>query len=385
MITIQEIAEHIENGLNAQLQNAEFTYEGIAFKVWATAGERDKPVRSGNSVNYYINGNLRVATSSLLPNILVMGMNAFTITFDVPVDPPKTSSSQTAEDLARVRDGQYWFVLYVENIISSYFKLPQDITFTDNGVTYNTTLAAGVAIPEGIDLAAWRGNTVPVDVYIELTIGQSAVMSRSAIVELDGEPVPFASFIPERASVVDAAQYSADESTKTFSTSSALVAEVNIPLNTIYGSSDAVLDYFFGENNNTVHFLKIGLGQRSKVYLVNISRATVGLENAKVASSTFRLSEAVSDIDLLEVPDGFQVGYFTMQSSTATSITIRVNAPCLLYVAGQAYEANGGHPITVPLAPKYLTYNDDAGNYRLYVITSKTVSVTASGYVFRVE
>lgn len=378
MITTQQIAEYIENGLNAALQ-----YEGLSFKIWATAGERDKPVRSGNAVNYSIDGNFRVVTSSLTPNILVMGVNAFTLTFDVPVNPPKTSASQTAEDLARVRDGQYWFVLYIERIISSYFKLPQELSFTDEEGTYNATLAAGVAIPEGIDLTAWRGNTVPVDVYIELTIGQNAVMSRSAVVEIDGEPVPFVSFIPERASVVDAAQYSSDESTKTLATASAIVAEVNIPLNTEYGSSDAVLDYFFGGHNNVVHFLKIALGQKSDVYLVEISRATVGLENAKIASSTFRLSEAVADADLLDVPEGFQVGYFTMQSSTVTSITITVSEPCLLYVAGQAYEVSD--QITVPLIPKYLPYNDDAGTYRLYVITNTAVTVSASGYTFEVE
>lgn len=378
MITTQQIAEYIENGLNAELQ-----YEGLSFKIWATAGERDKPVRSGNTVNYSIDGNFRVVTSSLTPNILVMGVNAFTLTFDVPVNPPKTSASQTAEDLARVRDGQYWFVLYIERIISSYFKLPQELSFTDEEGTYNATLAAGVAIPEGIDLTAWRGNTVPVDVYIELTIGQNAVMSRSAVIEIDGEPVPFVSFIPERSSVVDAAQYSSDESTKTLATASAIVAEVNIPLNTEYGSSDAVLDYFFGGHNNVVYFLKIALGQKSDVYLVEISRATVGLENAKIASSTFRLSEAVADADLLDVPEGFQVGYFTMQSSTVTSITITVSEPCLLYVAGQAYEVSD--QITVPLIPKYLPYNDDAGTYRLYVITNTAVTVSASGYTFEVE
>ena len=378
MITTQQIAEYIENGLNDELQ-----YEGLSFKIWATAGERDKPVRSGNTVNYSIDGNFRVVTSSLTPNILVMGVNAFTLTFDVPVNPPKTSASQTAEDLARVRDGQYWFVLYIERIISSYFKLPQELSFTDEECTYNATLAAGVAIPEGIDLTAWRGNTVPVDVYIELTIGQNAVMSRSAVIEIDGEPVPFVSFIPERASVVDAAQYSSDESTKTLATASAIVAEVNIPLNTEYGSSDAVLDYFFGGHNNVVHFLKIALGQKSDVYLVQISRATVGLENAKIASSTFRLSEAVADADLLDVPDGFQVGYFTMQSSTVTSITITVSEPCLLYVAGKAYEVSD--QITVSLIPKYLPYNDEAGTYRLYVITNTAVTVSASGYTFEVE
>ena len=378
MITTQQIADYIENGLNAELQ-----YEGLSFKIWATAGERDKPVRSGNAVNYSIDGNFRVVTSSLTPNILVMGVNAFTLTFDVPVNPPKTSASQTAEDLARVRDGQYWFVLYIERIISSYFKLPQELSFTDEEGTYNATLAAGVAIPEGIDLTAWRGNTVPVDVYIELTIGQNAVMSRSAVIEIDGEPVPFVSYIPERASVVDAAQYSSDESTKTLATASAIVAEVNIPLNTEYGSSDAVLDYFFGGHNNVVHFLKIALGQKSDVYLVEISRATVGLENAKIASSTFRLSEAVADADLLDVPEGFQVGYFTMQSSTVTSITITVSEPCLLYVAGQAYEVSD--QITVSLIPKYIPYNDDAGTYRLYVITNTAVTVSASGYTFEVE
>ena len=60
MITTQQISEYLENGLNALLD-----YEGLSFKIWATAGEREKPERTGNAVQQFINGNMRVATSSL--------------------------------------------------------------------------------------------------------------------------------------------------------------------------------------------------------------------------------------------------------------------------------------------------------------------------------
>ena len=380
MITTEQIANYIENGLNELID-----YEGVTFKIWATAGERDEPIRTGNSVQYFINGNLTVATSALTPNILVMGVNAFTLTFDVLINPPKTSISQTAEDLERVKEGKYWFLLYVESVISSYFQKPKEVSFTDSDGTYNATISAGVAIPEGIDLTSCRGNTVPVDVYIEVNVGQSVVMSQSATIEIDGEKVPYVSFIPERASVMDAAQYSSEENTTGIATSSALVAEVSIPINTLYGSSDSALDYFVGKGNNTVHFLKIGIGDETGVYLVEITRATVGLEGAKIASTTFRLSEVVVNTDLIEVPEGFQIGFFALQSSTVTSIAINVSADCLLYVAGKAYEAKAGTPVNVPLIPQDLPYDEENEEYRLYVITSSAVTVTAQGYSFEVE
>ena len=42
MITVKQLAEIFENGLNNQLDNPE-----IKFKIWANAGEYKKPYRDG--------------------------------------------------------------------------------------------------------------------------------------------------------------------------------------------------------------------------------------------------------------------------------------------------------------------------------------------------
>lgn len=379
MITTQQISEYLENGLNALLD-----YEGLSFKIWATAGEREKPERTGNAVQQFINGNMRVATSSLTPNILVMGINSFTITFDVPVNPPKTRITQTAEDLSRVRGGQYWFLLYVESVIAAYFQKPKTVQWTDGETTYDSTISAGVGIPADIDLSEWRGNTVPVDVYVEVNLGEGAVPSLSAVVEMDGIAVPYVSFVPERASQADAAQYSNNENTTSLATSSAFVAEIAIPVNTLYSSSPSALSYLFGGALNVAHFLKIDFGGESGVYLVTITRATSGLEMEKLASATFQVAEAVGDFDLLEIPEGFQSGYFELPSSQIASLTLSVSADCLARIAGKAYEMTAGTPLAVTLAPDDIVYDEDSDAYRVYMITSTAVTVTGD-YAFEVE
>ena len=379
MITTQQISEYLENGLNALLD-----YEGLSFKIWATAGEREKPERTGNAVQQFINGNMRVATSSLTPNILVMGINSFTITFDVPVNPPKTRITQTAEDLSRVRGGQYWFLLYVESVIAAYFQKPKTVQWTDGETTYDSTISAGVGIPADIDLSEWRGNTVPVDVYVDVNLGEGAVPSLSAVVEMDGIAVPYVSFVPERASQADAAQYSNNENTTSLATSSAFVAEIAIPVNTLYSSSPSALSYLFGGALNVAHFLKIDFGGESGVYLVTITRATSGLEMEKLASATFQVAEAVGDFDLLEIPEGFQAGYFELPSSQIASLTLSVSADCLARIAGKAYEMTAGTPLAVTLAPDDIVYDEDSDAYRVYMITSTAVTVTGD-YAFEVE
>lgn len=53
-----ELANYLENGLNAALAAA-LGNENIEFKIWANSGQHTPPVRSGNIVKYFIDGNLR--------------------------------------------------------------------------------------------------------------------------------------------------------------------------------------------------------------------------------------------------------------------------------------------------------------------------------------
>ena len=230
MITTQQLLNEFEADLNALLD-----YENLNFKLWADAGERKKAFRQGNDVYTYITGNVRVSASSITANRLVMGVNNLTITVDIPVDPPKTTAQQAAGDLARVKNGQYWFVQYITGILTGYFQRYQAFEMQDEkGVNYGVGLVAGVAIPQDINLDAWLDDHIPVNIYIEANVVQGGIISLNIAVELDGEPVPFQSFVPDRTGVLDPSVYSGSEVSKVVVTSSAFAAEISIPTNTVY-------------------------------------------------------------------------------------------------------------------------------------------------------
>lgn len=384
MISVSQLAQEFENGLNEMLD-----YENLSFRLWSSVGERAKSLRQGNDMFSFINGNISVSASSITANLLVMGVNQLTVEFDVPIDPPKTSSKQTAEELQRIRDGQYWFVQKITGILSDYFQRYRTLEMTDeSGLSYAVGIVAGVAIPQGVELNAWRGNTLPVSVYIEANIVQGGIVSLDVGVELDGRPLPFQSFTPDRTGVLSPDVYSGDDVSKILTTSSAFAAEVSIPTNTVYPSSASAVEYLLYGSQNEAHFLKIKWGRAenadSKIYLVGFSRATGGMQGVTIASVTFRIAEIREDIEMINIPKGFTVGYFTLASSTVSELSVSVGSDCLLYVAGKAYEAKSGVSLTVPLSPKDIVYDESSDGYRVYLIASESVTVTAEGYSFEV-
>lgn len=382
MITTQQLLNEFEADLNALLD-----YENLNFKLWADAGERKKAFRQGNDVYTYITGNVRVSASSITANRLVMGVNNLTITVDIPVDPPKTTAQQAAGDLARVKNGQYWFVQYITGILTGYFQRYQAFEMQDEkGVNYGVGLVAGVAIPQDINLDAWLDDHIPVNIYIEANVVQGGIISLNIAVELDGEPVPFQSFVPDRTGVLDPSVYSGSEVSKVVVTSSAFAAEISIPTNTVYNISGIAVSYLLHGDPNTAHFLKIKWGNAadadSEIYLVTLTRATGGMQGVAIASVTFRLAEVQDDMELINVPGGFQVGYFALATSDVTSLSFSVSGRCFAYIAGKAYELLAGAQQTVSLSERDIVYDEASDEYRLYLITSSLVTVTAEGYTF---
>lgn len=382
MITTQQLLNEFEADLNALLD-----YENLSFKLWADAGERKKAFRQGNDVYTCITGNVRVSASSITANRLIMGVNNLTLTFDVPVSPPKTKATQTADDLARIKDGQYWFVQYITGILSGYFQKYQAFEMQDEeGVNYGVGLVAGVSIPQDINLDAWLDDHIPVTVYIEANIVQGGIISLNIAVELDGEPLPFQSFTPDRTGVLAPDVYSGSDVSKVITTSSAFAAEVSVPTNTVYDSSAFAVSYLLHGDPNTAHFLKIKWGSAadadSALYLVSFTRATGGMQGVTIASVTFRVAEVQDDMELINVPSGFQVGYFVLASSDVASLSFSVSGACLAYIAGKAYELAGSEQITVAVAEQDIVYDEASDEYRLYLITSSFVTVIAGENTF---
>lgn len=128
-----ELANYIQNGLNEVLSAALNGSDELQFRVWATAGERTPSVRDGNTVRYFIDGNLTSTSSSNEANILEMGFNGLSLSFGFPVQEPKTDAGQTAAALAKIQNSQYPFVDFIETRLS-------DGTYNTAVLTYRVGL-----------------------------------------------------------------------------------------------------------------------------------------------------------------------------------------------------------------------------------------------------
>lgn len=381
MITVEQLADKFESELNALLD-----YPNLDFKIWADVGEESKKLRQGNDVFAAIDGNLTTVSSAFTASKLIMGVNTLTLVFGVPLDPPKTTAEQTPQELERIRDGQVWFVQYIAGILSGYFQKYKTFKLEDeSGEEFTCGMVAGVTIPQVVDLQAFIGNHVPLSVFIEINIVQGGVVSQDIAIKLDGIDLPFQSFTPDRAGQVDPSVHSGSLITKVILTASAFSAEASIPTNTVFRSSQDVLAFLLGGMPNTAHFLQIIWGAdedaQEAVYLVTFTRATGGMQGVTIASVTFQVAEVQDDVEMLDLPDGFQLGYFVIPSTAdiGSQLAFYVTQPCLAYIAGQAFDLIANSNTTFQVSEGDIAYDEETDEYRLYLITSVACSASIVG------
>jgi len=175
MITLVQLAEIFENGLNGILNDPE-----IQFKIWATVGKKAKSVRNGNTVISYITGILQTNSSANEANLLVMGVNGLSLEFSVPTKTPRTNAEQKAAELQEIENGQYKFVDRIVSAINKYFENAQTFTFIDGEIEYGISFRAGTCLTGDVGMASQLGKNVTVSVYIECYFLQGGVNSNRA-------------------------------------------------------------------------------------------------------------------------------------------------------------------------------------------------------------
>ena len=384
MITLTQFAERIEDGLNAVLNNPE-----IQFKVWATAGQMTKPVRSGNTVTQFITGNLRSSSSSNDANVLVMGVNGLTLDFSVPVQEPKTNSEQTAEQLARVQNSQYPFLSLIIAAIDGYFQSAQAFVMTDasDQTEYTVAMQAGTTVTGNVDLAARLGNNVIVSVYITLYFLQGGINSRNVAVYVDGQRLPLQSANIGRVNRNESDVYSGDLSVKNAASASAISIDFAFPANSDNATKEAVSSLLKGTINKA-HFVEIDYGTvESEKYFMTFDNLASNPQGVTFAGISGSLIEVVDNPLLLDVPAYMQVGRFEFSSSNIVSfhfsVTLPGDSPILAFIAGDVLEMNDGLQI-VNLTAQDFVYDPTDDVYYVYLITNGAVSVSGAGVTFTI-
>lgn len=378
MITVKQLAEIFENGLNNLLNNPE-----IKFKIWANAGEYKKPYRDGNTVTHYITGNLRTSTSTNDANRLAMGVNGLTLDFMVPITPPKTNAMQTEAELAKIDDEQYPFITYIANAINRYFQRAQSIVLKDeNKVEFTLSFKAGVIIPGSIDISARYGNSITISAYIEVYFIEGGISSKNVLVYFDNQIVPFMVARQGRTPVFDSDIYAGKLVSKNIVTSSAFAIDIDFPANGDRLTQESV-DYLLKGEPNTAYFVKLVFGDKEEQYLMTLNNVQYSAQGISVAGGSLSLIETVENIEALNFPDGYQIGRFKLDSSTVESISFFTTTDCTAFIAGNVEKWEAGERV-ISISPNDVVYDEADGAYYVYLVTDISVKISSSNVPFNV-
>lgn len=376
-----ELANYIQNGLNEVLSAALNGSDELQFRVWATAGERTPSVRDGNTVRYFIDGNLTSTSSSNEANILEMGFNGLSLSFGFPVQEPKTDAGQTAAALAKIQNSQYPFVDFIVSVIDAYFKTAQTFTLTDGDTNYGVGFNAGRSTSGIVDIGPVLGNYVTVSVYIEAYYLEGGINSRDVVLTVDGVKMPFQNVTIGRSNRMTSDQYSGSEVVKNLSTATALSIDFAFPANADNTTKQAVLFLLKGKPNSA-HFVGLQYGSgNEETYFMTFDNMTTNAQGISFAGVSGSFIEVVENSEMLFFPEYFQIGRFSFSSSQGTALTFTVTETTG-FIAGKAQEMNGAQSIT--LSPEDYEYDEDTGAYYVYFITNGAATVTDASATFEV-
>ena len=379
MISLLQISQMIEQGLTSQLNDP-----NIDFKIWANAGELSKSLRSGNTVQAYIQGTLRSSSSSNEANILSMGYNGLTLDLSVPLQAPKTLATQTAEDLQRIVDSQYPFVSLIASTIDAYFSVANAFQLTDeNGTQYTVSIQAGRAITGNVDVAATLGNNLIFTVFIGVYFLEGGVSARNVILTIDGVRVPLSSVTIGRANRMANDVYQNSMTVKNMSSATALSIDFAFPANSDNTTAQTFLSLLNGQPN-VAHFVELRIGsQYDGQYLMMFDNLNIAAQGVQFAGVTGSLIEVVGDPQFINVPDYIQVGAFTFSDSNTTQ-SISFIAHATVYCAGQFFDGTAGGTISVSLTPSDFVYMAANDEYYVFLLSLGEVTVSDASAPFEV-
>ncbi len=386
MISLKELSNRFESGLNAELKTV-LKSEEIQFKIWAEAGQFQKPLRDGNTITYFINGNLRTSSSANDANDLVMGVNGLTLDFAIPTRPPRTNSSQTAADLEKIYDGQYPFVQAVTEAINNYFQTAQSLPpmNDDEGTQFSVSFQAGTSISGTVDILPAIGECITVNVYIDVYFIEGGTNSKDVKIIIDGKNMPYKELRLGRAPVVERDVYAGENISKCLTSSTVFTIDAAFPSSDNPATKSA-LSYVLDGEPNTVHFIKVKWGNDAeKLYLMiynSVQNTAVGINIAGVQAS---FMEVADNQPVYNLPKNYQLTKFIFSSGeeeqAVLSFTLSEKRSGFISGVGAQELQN---ETSVKLTPSSFEYDAKNNVYIVNMITDKAVNISNASVPFEV-
>lgn len=376
MITLIQIANIIENGLNAALNNPE-----LQFKVWASAGEMTNALRSGNTVTHWIPANIRSVSSANEGNILSMGANGLSLEVAIPLKPPKINATQTQAELAKIQNSQYPYVDYINSILDNYFQIAQVFEEDDaSGVSYTVSMSAGRATTGIVDILPVLDQCIIISVSISVTFLQGGVNARNIVLTIDGVQVPVTTQSIGRTNRLSNDVYSGSQTVKNLASATALAIDFAFPANADNTTKQAFLSLLKGQPN-LAHFVELNIGSLyDGSYFMMFDNLVINSQGVLFAGVTGSLIEVANDPLMLNVPDYMQVGTFTFANSQATSLTFTASGT--VYISGEIITLSGA--TTVTLSPEDFIYSETDECYYVYMFSQSGMQISNSSATYTI-
>lgn len=367
MITLEQIAQYFEDGLNA-VYNKKY----IKFSIATNAGIVRESIREQNTVTHFITGSLVVNSSSNDANLLVMGANGLSLQFPIPTRQPRATANEKV--LPRTQNGRFPFVDETMKAINDYFKEAQSFILMDGEDEYSLSFHAGTSMAEGATIEEEIGECVMAFVSITLYFIKGGIISKDVQVTIDGERIPFQVLRTGRSSELSRDVFSGKYISKAIASSTAFSIDVQFPANADVTTAETVT-FLLDGTPNVAHFvtLKYGADAEEKIYFMTFDNVNTNAQGVTVSGITVAFLEVVEVTDALNYPAGYQAGIFRFSSSETPSITFTLPENCKFYIGGVTGQGEGVQTIT--LTPDDFVLNEETGEYNVYLVTDKTVNV----------
>ena len=383
MISLKEITQDIENGLNGITSGQPEEYDTLYFKLFSDTGRFRRAKKKVNAVTDPVNGVVSLVSSQTTPNAdgSLIAMLTCRVELVARLKDEEEDVMQEVENSGEqlVEEGNATYVQHIRNAISSFtqsqgFKNVED----SNGQTYTVSVSYNFAETGTRAQRDRTGDSMTFVFYAYYNVIQNGQNSRSYVFRLDGQIIPYQQCTVSRTNISDADVYSGDASAKVTSSGSVFSVTLAVPVFKSILNLAIVNEFILGgvsvdAKPNVAHILEVfyGAGVENKPlkksFIVTISEASNTMQGVLNVGGQITLSEIVDDFEIVTFAHVLSKREF--KAGTYTFIT---NSPqsLLTYV-----EDEEGY--------KFIEVNGTDGDYSIEQTFTKDTIVVGWNYTWR--
>lgn len=341
MISLKEITQDIENGLNGITSGQPEEYDTLYFKLFSDTGRFRRAKKKVNAVTDPVNGVVSLVSSQTTPNAdgSLIAMLTCRVELVARLKDEEEDVMQEVENSGEqlVEEGNVTYVQHIRNAISSFtqsqgFKNVED----GDGQTYTVSVSYNFAETGTRAQRDRTGDSMTFVFYAYYNVIQNGQNSRSYVFRLDGQIIPYQQCTVSRTNISDADVYSGDASAKVTSSGSVFSVTLAVPvfkstLNLAIVNEFILGGVFVDAKPNVAHILEVfyGAGVENKPlkksFIVTISEASNTMQGVLNVGGQITLSEIVDDFEIVTFAHvlskrEFKAGTYTFITNSPQSL-----------------------------------------------------------------